>query len=81
MLEVLAAGCLAVAGVGLVMVVAAAISRATKRLLRLSDEAVASPWFRRTDTSGLSWAIHWMKPGLVLMLGGGAAALLLDLIA
>lgn len=81
MLEVLAAGCLALAGVGLVMVVAAAISRATKRLLRLSDEAVADPWFRRTDTSGLSWAIHWMKPGLALMLGGGAAALLLDLIA
>lgn len=81
MLEVLTAGSLVVAGVGLVMVVAAAISRATKRLLRLSDEAVADPWFRRSDTSGLSWAIHWMKPGLVLMLGGGAAALLLDLIA
>ena len=81
MLEVLTAGCLAVAGVGLVMVVAAAISRATKRLLRLSDEVVSSPRLRWSDTSGLSWTIHWMKPGLALMLGGGAAALLLDLIA
>jgi hypothetical protein len=81
MLEVLATGCLAVAGVGLVMIVAAVISRVTKRLLRLSDEAVADPWFRKTDTSGLSWTIHWLKAGLVLMLGGGAAALLLDALA
>jgi hypothetical protein len=30
-------------GVGLVMVVAAAISRGTKRLLRISDETVDDP--------------------------------------
>jgi hypothetical protein len=43
-------------GVGLVMVVAAAISRGTKRLLRISDETVDDPWYRRHDPSGLSSA-------------------------
>jgi hypothetical protein len=33
------------AGVGLVMVIAA-ISRGTKRLLRTSDETVNDPWYR-----------------------------------
>lgn len=78
MLDVAATVCWLVAGVGLVMVVGAVISRATKRLLRLSDEAVADPWFRRHDTSGLSWAIHWMRPGLVLMLSASSVALLFE---
>jgi hypothetical protein len=62
-------------GVGLVMVVAAAISRGTKRLLRISDETVDDPWCRRHDTSGLSSAIHWLKPGLVVRVIGGVTAL------
>lgn len=81
MLDVAATACWLAAGVGVVMVVAAVIARATKRLLRLSDETVEDPWFRRHDTSGLSFAIYWMKPGLALTLGAGAVALLLEALA
>jgi len=81
MLDVAAMACWLVAGLGLVMVVAAGISRATKRLLRLSDETVGSPSFRRSDTSGLSYGIHWMRPGFVIMLSAGVTAMLLELLA
>jgi hypothetical protein len=67
-----------VALVGLVMVVAALLSLGTKRLLRLSDEAVNDPWFRRNDTSGLSLAIHWLRPGLLVLGVGVAVALLAE---
>ena len=63
-----------VAGLGLAMMIAAALPRATKRLLRLSDETVDDPRFREHDPAGLSWAAHWMKPGIVLLLAGGTTA-------
>ncbi|MBX3285589.1 MAG: hypothetical protein KF703_09625 [Actinobacteria bacterium] len=63
------------------MVVAAVIARTIKRLIGLSDEAVRDPWFRRHDTSGLSWAIFWLRPGLVLVFVAGVVALLLEIVA
>lgn len=81
MVDVAVTGCWLMAGIGLVMVIAAAIARTTKRLLRLSDETVGDPWFRKHDTSGLSWAIHWVKPGLILMLSAGVVALMLETLA
>jgi hypothetical protein len=60
------------------MVVAAGISLFTKRVLRISDEAVNDPWFRRNDTAGLSWAIHWMRPGLLLLVIGLVVALVAE---
>ena len=80
-MDIAAMACWLAAGVGVVMVLGAIMFRAMKRLLRLSDEAVADPWFRKSDTSGLSLAVHWLKPGLVLMLGFGVLALLLEAIA
>ena len=73
--------CWAVAGLGLVMVLASAISRGTKRLLRMSDETVSDPWFRRNDTSGLSLALGWKRPGLLLLVTAASLALVLQAIA
>lgn len=67
-----------VALVGLVMVLGYGLSRVTKRALRISDEAVNDPWFRRNDTSGLSLAIHWLRPGLVLLGIGLVVALVAE---
>lgn len=80
MLEIAASACWLVAFVGLVMAVGAIISRTMKRLLRLSDETVADPWFRSTDTSGLSLGIHWLRPGLIIMLTAAAAGSLLEIL-
>ena len=76
--DIAVGGALVVAGVGLVMVVAACIALTTKRMLGLSEETVNDPWYRRSDTSGLSWAIHWLRPGLVLLVVGGVATLALS---
>lgn len=69
---------LVVALLGLVMVISGLIGLATKRLLRISDEALHDPWWRRNDTSGLWMAVKWFKPGLILLFGGLVAAFLLD---
>jgi len=55
-MEVAADICWFVVLAGTAIVAAAAISRTIQRLLRLSDETVNDPWFRRTDTSELSLA-------------------------
>jgi hypothetical protein len=80
-MQVAATVCWLVAFVGLTMVVGAVISRTMKRLLRLSDETVNDPWFRRTDTSGLSLGIQWMRPGLITLAIGTGLATFFELLS
>lgn len=79
--ELIINGFLIVALVGAGMVLASILYRLVAWIARVPIDVAASKEWRRSDSTGISFGIPLLRPGLILLVTGSAAAFLVDLLA